>query len=143
MASADREIQDHLRAASDAILLLVGQIAQLEQHKRGVTPGEPRFDELAEQVRQAAQDLAEFARGEEAWARGALASEGPFDTISASPNPEPLSDILARWRAVERQLDGAAPGSPEAESLFIEFNRLRDEYLAAFQARRGDQGAER
>ena len=135
MTSADRDIQDHLRAASDAILLLVRQVEQLEEHKRGVTPGDARFDALAEEVSRAAQQLAQFAREEEAWARDAVTSDGPLKTISSSSNPAPLSDILARWRAVERHLDAAQPGSPEAASLFDEFNQLRDEYLAAFRAR--------
>ena len=134
MDSVRRDIEDHLRAASDAILLLVAQVEQLERHKRGVAPGGPRFAELAAEVRRAAQNLAEFTREEEAWARGAVA-EGDFDTISSSANPAPLSDILARWRDVERQLDAAAPGSPKAAALFDDFNRLRDEYLTAFRAK--------
>ena len=135
MDSQRQDIQDHLRAASDAILLLIGQVEQLERHKRGVAPGGARFDELAEQVRRAAQNLADFAREEELWARGAVADAGHLETISTSANPPPLSEILARWRDIERRLDAAAPGSPEAAALFADFNRLRDEYLAAFRAK--------
>ena len=116
-------------------MLLVRQVGQLEQHKRGVTPGDARFDELAESVRRAAQTLARFAEEEEAWARGAAAAGGPFDVISATQNPASLSSILDRWRAVERQLEDALPGSPEAAALFDEFNRLRDEYMREFRER--------
>ena len=36
-------IQAHLRAASDAILLLLTEVGQLERHKRAIPPGEARF----------------------------------------------------------------------------------------------------
>jgi hypothetical protein len=36
--------------------------------------------------------------------------------------------VLAMWREVERDLDKAPPGSPEAEGLQAEAARLRDEY---------------
>lgn len=133
--SERQEVQEHLRAASDAILLLVRQVGQLEQHKRGVTPGDARFDELAQSVRRAAQILADFAKEEEAWARGAAAAGGPFDVISATRNPASLSTILERWRAVERQLEDAPPGSAEAAELFDAFNGLRDEYMREFRER--------
>ncbi|MFL5756234.1 MAG: hypothetical protein ACJ77N_08010 [Chloroflexota bacterium] len=134
MTTNATDAEEHLRAASDAILLLVREVDQLERHKRGIHPGEPRFDELATDVRRAAQYLAEFTEQEEAWARGASA-RGPMETISESVNPSPLSEILARWRAVERQLDEAEPGSPEASALFEEFGRIRDEYMTEFRSR--------
>jgi hypothetical protein len=134
MATNKRDTEEHLRAASDAILLLVREVDQLERHKRGIHPGEARFDELAADVRRAAQYLADFTKQEESWARAASA-RGPMETIGDSSNPPPLSEILARWRAVERQLDEAPPGSPEASALFEEFARMRDEYMAEFKAR--------
>ena len=63
------EIEAHLRAASDAILLLLTEVGQLERHKRGIPPGEARFDEVARSVRVVAQALAEFTEYEETWAR--------------------------------------------------------------------------
>jgi hypothetical protein len=39
-------------------------------------------------------------------------------------------EILARWREVERELERATPGSPEAEALQFEAAQLRDEYQA-------------
>jgi hypothetical protein len=35
--------------------------------------------------------------------------------------------VLAEWRGVERQLDAAVEGTPEAEHLQAEAARLRDE----------------
>ena len=130
--------EQHLRAASDAILLLVTEVEQLERHKRGVPPGERRFDELARSVRMAAEALADFTREEEAWARGASATGRSLEPIAVASEPSTLSDILRRWRDVERRLEAADPGSAEATSLFDEFARLRDEYMAAFRARHGD-----
>ena len=129
------DIEEHLRAASDAILLLLAEVSQLEGHKRGIPPGEPRFDEVARSVRIAAQSLAEFTQQEEAWARIATADRTDLDTIGESENAPALASVLERWRAVERQLDQAEPGSAEAVRLFAEFQRLRDEYMAAFRAR--------
>ena len=135
MSSDATRIEEHLRAASDAILLLLTEVGQLERHKRGIPPGDPRFDEVARSVRVAAQGLAEFTEYEETWAR--IATDGrtdiaPIAQSEAAPN---TAEILERWRAVERQLDELEPGSPESVRLFAEFERLRDEYLGAFRER--------
>ncbi len=135
MADDTRDVEEHLRAASDAILLLLGEVGQLESHKRGVRPGEPRFDELARSVRRAAQALADFTAQEEAWARASSDVPG-LATIADSESPPRLSEILERWRAIERRLDQAEPGSEESARLFDEFQHVRDEYMAAFRARR-------
>jgi hypothetical protein len=37
-------------------------------------------------------------------------------------------EVLARWREVERALEAAVDGSPEADTLLAEAMRLRDEY---------------
>ena len=135
MSSDATRIEEHLRAASDAILLLLTEVGQLERHKRGIPPGEARFDEVARSVRVAAQALAKFTEYEETWARIATDGRTDIETIAKSEAAPRTADILERWRAVERQLDGVEPGSPEAIRLFAEFERLRDEYLAVFRER--------
>jgi hypothetical protein len=135
MSSDASDIEEHLRAASDAILLLLAESSQLERHKRVISPGEARFDEIARSVRVVAQALAEFTEYEEAWAKQATDGRTDLETIEGSENTPALATILQRWRAIERQLDNAEPGSAEAESLFAEFERVRDEYMAAFRAR--------
>jgi hypothetical protein len=135
MSTDASEIEQHLRAASDAILLLLTEVGQLERHKRGIPPGEPRFDEVARSVRVAAQALAEFTEYEESWARIATDGRTDIETISESENTPPTAAILERWRAIERQLDDVEPGSPEAARLFAEFERARDEYMALFRER--------
>ena len=127
------EIEEHLRAASDAILLLLTEIGQLEQHKRQIPPGEDRFDEVARSVRAVAQSLAEFTEEQETWGGVATADRDDLATIEQSANAQSMAEILERWRAVERQLDSLQPGSPEAIRLFAEFERIRGEYMTAFR----------
>ena len=129
------EIQEHLRGASDAILLLVTEAGQLERHKRRISPGEARFDEVARSVRVVAQTLADFAQSEERWAQLATDGRTDLETIEAADNLPRLANVLERWRAIERQLDDVEPGSPAAIRLFAEFERVRDEYMEVFQAR--------
>jgi len=132
---SDREIQAHLRSASDAILVLLAEVEQLELHKRGVRPADPRFSELAKNVRDTASALADFAREEEAWAGEATSADGGLPKIADSPAAAPLGEILSRWRQIERQLAEATPGSVEAETLFEAFQEVRTEYMDAFKAR--------
>jgi hypothetical protein len=135
MSSDATRIEEHLRAASDAILLLLTEVGQLERHKRAIPPGEPRFDEVARSVRVAAQALAEFAEYEETWAHTATDGRTDIEPIVESEAAPGAAETLERWRAVERQLDELEPGSPESVRLFAEFERLRDEYLGVFRER--------
>jgi hypothetical protein len=131
---SDEQIQAHLRSASDAILVLLREVEQLELLKRGVRPADPRFSELANAVRVSATELAEFAREEQDWADDATAHDGSLERIADSRPPAPLREILTRWRQIERQIEEAAPGSPEAHALLEDFQRIREEYMAAFKA---------
>jgi hypothetical protein len=137
--SSARDIEEHLRGASDAIVLLLTEVRQIERHKRAIPPGEDRFDEVARSVRVAAQMLAEFTQQQEDWARIATADRTDLETIEDSESSDSLTAILERWRAVERQLDEHQPGTPEAIRLFAEFERIRDEYMTAFRAREATQ----
>ena len=133
MSADATKIEEHLRAASDAILLLLTEVSQLERHKREIPPGEPRFDEVARSVRVAAQALAEFTEHQENWARIATDGRTDIEPISKSENAPSTAKLLERWRAIERQLDSLEPGSPDSARLFAEFERLRDQYLAVFK----------
>jgi hypothetical protein len=137
--SSAQDIEEHLRGASDAIVLLLTEVGQLERHKRGIPPGDDRFDEVARSVRVAAQMLAEFTQEQEDWGRIATADRTDLETIQDSENSDSLTAILERWRAVERQLDEHEPGTPEAIRLFAEFERIRDEYMTAFRVREATQ----
>ena len=103
MSDDATQIEEHLRAASDAILLLLTEVGQLERHKRGIPPGEARFDEVARSVRVAAQALAQFTEYEETWARIATDGRTDIEPISESESAPRAATILERWRAVERR----------------------------------------
>jgi hypothetical protein len=137
--SSARDIEEHLRGASDAIVLLLAELGQLERHKRGIPPGEDRFDEVSRAVREAAHTLAEFTNEQEDWGHVATADRTDLETIAESESSDSLTAILERWRAVERQLDEHEAGTPEATRLFAEFERIRDEYMTAFRARQTTQ----
>jgi hypothetical protein len=44
--------------------------------------------------------------------------------------------VMAMWRDIERELEAAEIGSPEAEHLQLEAARLRDEYRRLIDAAR-------
>jgi hypothetical protein len=95
------DVEVHLRGASDAIMLLLSQVSQLESHKRGIVPGSPRFIELAHSVREASQALADFAREEEKWAQQAPLGrqDGADDfTLAQCSSPGRHPESLARGR---------------------------------------------
>lgn len=137
MTDDTSDIEEHLRLASDAIMLLVTQVGVLERHKRAVPPNHARFSELAEAVRSAAETLSAFAASEAAWAGDALREREVVATIESTEQMPRLTEILEEWRAVERQLAASPPGSPDAVKLFAEFERLRDAYLDAFSREQG------
>lgn len=142
MPTNANEVQDRLRSASDAILLLVRELEQLEQHKRRVQPEDPRFEVLARAVRDSAMALADFTRDEQVWADKAVKSEADLQTIAETASPPPMSSILERWRAIERKLNEAPAGTPEAQALFDEFQRIRAEYMHAFELHHSPEDAE-
>jgi len=137
MTDDTSDIEEHLRLASDAIMLLVAQVGVLERHKRAVPPNHVRFSELAEAVRSASETLSAFAASEAAWAGDALREREVVSTIESTDQMPRLTEILEQWRAVERLLAAEPPGSPDAPKLFAEFERLRDEYLEAFRKEQG------
>jgi hypothetical protein len=126
-----------LRATSDGLMLAINETVARERLKRGVPPAHPGFVELARDVRIAAEVALELARKEEDTAR-MVADEpqvGDLPPIeSVSPGRE-LASILEQWRAIEQRLAAASPGSAEAKELIVEFQRMRDLYARAVQAK--------
>lgn len=127
-----------LRATSDQLMLAISEVDARERRKRGQRPGEQAFLELARAVRIAAEVVLELARQEE---RTAVEIERESRTALLPPiermtPAKELAHILDEWRAVEKRLVGAEAGSPEAEELMTEFERLRDAYAEALDARR-------
>ena len=121
-------------------MIAVAEVGTLERRKRLVPPSDPKFPELALEVRRAAERVLELARGEEAVA-GRVAAEAtatPLPPIERVRPAKELARILEAWRAVEQQLLAAAPGSDEAEALAHEFEAQRLRYADALNERRED-----
>jgi hypothetical protein len=127
-----------LRATSDGLMLAINEVVARERLKRGVPPADSAFLQLAREVRIAAEVALELARKEEETARMTAVEPnvGDLPTIeSVSPGHE-LATILEQWRAVEKRLAAAPPGSDEATNLMVEFQRLRDQYAKVIDAKR-------
>lgn len=126
-----------LRATSDGLMLAINEMVARERLKRGVPPADPAFVELAREVRIAAEVALELARKEEDTARmtadePAVGDLPPIESVSPGRQ---LATILEQWRAVEQRLAAAPPGSAEARELVIEFQRMRDRYARAVEAK--------
>jgi hypothetical protein len=132
----DDATEGPLRAASDGLLIAIREVDARERLKRGVRPADPRFAPLAREVRVAAEEVLRLARIEEDRANAASggANAAALPTIDATPPRTDLGQILAEWRAVERQLEAADPASAESEELMKEFETLRDRYAAALRS---------
>jgi hypothetical protein len=138
-ARDEQELEDRLRAASDGIQLVIQQLYALEDQKRKVDPGDPRFVDLAALVRATAAELLALATTEESFADG-LAATSDANGLSTINDVKPRQDlrvILEEWRDVERRLAEILPGSPDATDLVRRFERLREEYARASQEKSG------
>ncbi len=131
----DQETMERdLRLASDGLLASLDELYRLEDEKRTLTPGTPRFVELAGRVETLAQQvLGHSVR------QGELAeqAEALVEQTDATPRviedvpPRPIHAILADWRQAERRASEAVPGSEDADRAATEITRLRDEYRRA------------
>jgi hypothetical protein len=126
-----------LRATSDQLVLAIHEVDARERRKRGIAPGDPAFLGLARQVRVAAEIVVDLARHEENTAQrlSAEPAVGDLPPIEAMSPAKELATILEQWRAVEKRLGEAQPGSAEAEELMLEFERQRDRYAVALKTR--------
>ena len=148
MSEANDSQSERLRGTSDQIVLAVQAVSVLERQKRGVAPSDPRFPTLAAEVRKAAETLLALTVAEETTAvrLSDRPDRGTLPTIEETHPTTSLAAILERWRDVERRLERAEAGSPEAASLLEEFERLRAEYAISLaeatraRERRGPAG---
>jgi hypothetical protein len=110
-----------------------------EHEKRNVLPDDPRLVELASHVEAIARRVLGLTERQQDIAADVhdQATEGgpgaPTDSIEDTIRPMGL--ILAEWRAAERDVSAADPGSPEADAARTTADRLRDEYRRAYEAR--------
>ena len=132
-----------LRETSDALLRDLDVLAQIEEEKRTLAPGDARLVELAGRIEEVAQrvlagtvrqhQLTQVANAQvEVGARGA-----PSATINETPRA--IQAVLAEWREAERRAAVAEPGSAEASEAAALVQSLREEYRRAHEAVRRDR----
>ena len=133
-----------LRRASDMFMQRLDRLYELETRKRELPPDQPEFVRLAREIEDLSRALL-FAGGQQV----ELAEEVHTDvkngeTIVDQPirDTPPRRDavvVLAEWRAAERQLAAAAPGTDEERDARSIVERLRDEYRRITAPTPGDQ----
>lgn len=128
--------RDHaadLRQASDTFMEQLDRLHDLETRKRELPPDQPEFVRLVREIEDLSRallwsgtqqvELAEVVHHE------AKASDVAADqSIRDTPPRRDAVSILAEWRAAERRLSSAEPGSDDERDAKAETERLRDEY---------------
>jgi hypothetical protein len=122
-----------LRRASDTFMQQLDRLYELESHKRELPPDQPEFIRLAREIEDLSRALL-FSGGQQV----ELAEEVHADVKNGEASvDQPIRDtpprrdavmVLADWRAAERRLAAADPGSSEEGSAQAEVDRLREEY---------------
>ena len=128
--------QDHaaeLRRASDDFLQRLDRLYELESRKRELPPDEPEFIRLAREIEDLSRGLlfaggVQVEKAEEVQAdikHGATVIDEP---IRETPARRDAVAVLSEWRAAERRLAAAPPGTNEERSARAEVDQLREEY---------------
>ena len=137
--SDDRNLEPEiLRGTSDQLMIAVAEVGVLERRKRLMPPGDPKFRDLAREVRRAAERVLELSLAEEATAQrtSAEGDAAAFPPIERVHPAKELARILEEWRAVEQALLAAPVDSDEAAALTKQFEEHRLRYAAALQDRK-------
>lgn len=131
----NNEADLELRTVSDRLLTALDRLYELETEKRQVEAGSRRFVELAEQVERLTHAVLSTTQRQETLARASeytVGADGPSGTpieqIRPAGTERRLKEILADWRAAERRLRDALPGSAEYAQASAEVEALRYEY---------------
>ena len=132
----DQSPQEHaagLRRASDEFMQRLDRLYELESRKRELPPDQPEFVRLAREIEDLARALL-FSGGQQVeLAEEVHADIKQGETIVDQPirDTPPRRDavmVLAEWRAAERRLAAAGPGSTDEASARAEVDHLREEY---------------
>jgi peptidoglycan hydrolase CwlO-like protein len=127
--------EQQLRSASDEVLGALDKLHELEMQKRSVSPSDPRFHELAQEIEQLAARLASTAETQSEL--GEKVAEKHDHANDAAPaieetGREPMT-ILTDWRDAERRVTAAVAGSAAEAEARADVNRLRAEYQSAMR----------
>jgi hypothetical protein len=134
---------DALRANSDALLRDLDALGTLEEQKRTLPPTDPRMLELAGRIEEIAQRLLAGSSNQRELAEeivGSTALGGSAPAIDETPRS--IQSILADWRAAERALAEAEPGSAAALEAQAQIEASRTAYRRASAAAIREQSAE-
>ena len=129
---------DALRSTSDALLRDLEVLGTLEDEKRTIEPGDPRLVELAAQIEEIARRVLTGSVRQRHLTETASEQveqglpDAPARSIDATTRAP--SAVLADWRAAERRLADAEPGSAEATEAAALVELCRDEYRRASRA---------
>ena len=131
--SAEHAHAADLRRASDEFMQRLDRLHELETRKRELPPEQPEFVRLAREIEDLSRallysgakqlDLAEEIHHEQKTT--AVKLDQP---IRDTPPKRDAVVILAEWRAAERRLAAAAPGSEDEMAARADSERFREEY---------------
>ena len=130
-------LEAELRAASDTLRTTLDRLAALEAETRTLTPHDPRLLEAADEIEALAAEVYRVARAQGhisevahvmALPEAPDAPTGPFEAADHH-----LHQVLDDWRAAERELASAPPGSAQAADARLRARELRGEYRRAYE----------
>lgn len=128
-----------LRDISDALLSDLERLSLLEEQKRLMEPDDPRTTEIAREVSEIASRVLTNTVVEERITQSALAATAAglpdAPALSIEDTPRAMHTILEDWRAAERRVAAAEPGSTEHAAATLETERRRQEYQHRYTQR--------
>lgn len=122
-----------LRQASDKFMQRLDRLHDLETRKRELPPDEPEFVRLAREIEDLSRALL-WSGSQQVELAEAVHHEAKTNNVSVDqtirdmPPRRDAVAILAEWRAAERRLSAAQPGSDDEQDARAETEHLRDEY---------------
>ena len=131
--AADAERAAELRRASDSLMQRLDRLYELESRKRELKPATPEFVRLAREVEDLSRALLSASGVQVELAEAVHADVKAGDAranlpIRETPPKRDAVAVLAEWRAAERRLAAAAPGSRDESEARAEVEQLRAEY---------------
>jgi len=129
----DSERAADLRRASDTFMKRLDRLFELETRKRELPPDHAEFVRLAREVEDVSRALLSTG-GQQVELAEEIHADVKSGDISANmpiretPPKRDAVAVLGEWRAAERRLAAAAPGSTEETDARTEVERLRVEY---------------
>jgi hypothetical protein len=134
------DLEQGLRTVSDEMLRTLDQLQLLEHEKRAESPGSVRFVRLAKEIEKLAAMIFAQTSTQQTLAEQSLAASragADITPIKEVVTTRDVSEILADWRAAERELASTSIDSAEHAKAAGDVRRLREEYHQAYKAQSG------